>query len=146
VALDELVLRTVAAHNQTIPVRISPQATGLEVRADKQRLQRAIANLLTNADVHAGGPVLVTLDYDKPWAKIGVEDQGPGVASSEHERVFERFYRGAASGRRGSTTGTGLGLALVAEHARAHDGTVHIENNVNGGARFTIMLPASEPR
>jgi len=143
--LDELVLRAVAAHDPTIPVHISPEATGLRTMGDKRRLQRVIANLLDNADTHAGGAVLVTLDRDGSWASIAVEDKGPGIAPSERDRVFDRFYRGAASGRRGSTTGTGLGLALVAEHVHAHHGTVHIEDSAQGGARFIVLLGVPNP-
>lgn len=143
--LDELVLRTVAAHDPGIPVRISPEATGLHTIGDKRHLQRVVANLLDNADIHAGGAVLVTLERHGASAILAVEDKGPGVPAADRERVFERFYRGAASGRRGSTTGTGLGLALVAEHVHAHDGTVSIEDRAGGGSRFVVVLAVSSP-
>lgn len=143
--LDELVLRTVGSHDPNIEVRIAPEATGVRVRGDKRRLQRVVANLLDNADIHAGGAVLVTVDNDGSWAAIAVEDRGPGVKPEDRTRAFERFYRGAASGRRGSTAGTGLGLALVAEHVRAHHGTVRIEDGTPAGARFVVELPVGGP-
>ncbi len=77
---------------------------------------------------------------------MAVEDHGPGLAPAERTRVFERFYRGQASGRRGTGTGTGLGLALVSEHVRLHDGTVWVEEADGGGARFVIELPVAAHR
>jgi signal transduction histidine kinase len=56
--------------------------------------------------------------------EIAVDDAGPGISPIERTKVFERFYRGSASGRRGTGTGTGLGLALVAEHVRLMHGEV----------------------
>jgi len=73
-----------------------------------------------------------------------VEDNGPGVPAGERRRIFDRFYRGQAAGRRGASTGTGLGLALVAEHVRLLGGLVGIEDSPGGGARFTVELPVSE--
>jgi signal transduction histidine kinase len=75
--------------------------------------------------------------------EIGVEDDGPGVSPQERTKVFERFFRGPASGRRGTGTGTGLGLALVAEHVRLMHGEVRVEAAPSGGARFVIALPVA---
>ncbi len=143
--LDELVLRSVAVHDAAILVHISSEATGLHAMGDKRRLQRVVANLLDNADIHAGGAVLVTLEYHDGWSTLTVEDRGPGIPPSDRDRIFDRFYRGAASGRRGSTSGTGLGLALVAEHVHAHGGTVSVEDRAGGGSRFIVMLPVTRP-
>jgi len=73
---------------------------------------------------------------------VAVEDNGPGVPVEERQRIFERFYRGQAAGRRGVSTGTGLGLALVADHVRLLGGVVGIGEAPGGGARFTVELPA----
>ncbi len=67
-----------------------------------------------------------------------MEDAGPGVATSEHERIFERFARGSAARNR---IGTGLGLALVAEHSAAMGGHAWVEDRPGGGARFVVELP-----
>jgi two-component system sensor histidine kinase MtrB len=122
-------------------VEISPVAKGASVMGDKRRLQQVMANLLNNAHIHAGGAVRVALDRNDAWVEIAVEDAGPGVGFTEQEHIFERFYRGAASGRRGTASGAGLGLALAAEHVRAHGGTIRVENRVEGGARFVVALP-----
>ena len=100
-----------------------------------------MANLLNNADIHAGGPILVSVDRKGAWVEIVVEDEGPGVGFTEREHIFERFYRGAVSGRRGTTSGVGLGLALAAEHVQAHGGAIRVENRLEGGARFVVALP-----
>ena len=140
--LDDLVVNTVAAHTGgTVPVRVEPTATGLTVRADRRRLQRVIANLLDNARIHAGGAVLVTVDCVGERAHIIVDDSGPGVPAEERGRIFERFYRGAASGRRSDASGSGLGLSLAAEHVKAHSGEVVILDRPGGGSRFRVELP-----
>jgi len=76
------------------------------------------------------------------WVHLVVTDEGPGIAAEERQRIFERFYRGSASGRRGDTEGTGLGLALVSEHVRLHQGEVWAEDGEDGRHRFVVALPA----
>jgi signal transduction histidine kinase len=83
----------------------------------------------------------VRVDRRGRQAELTVEDSGPGVPPAERAAIFERFYRGAAAGRRGASSGTGLGLALVAEHLKAHHGTVEVTDRPGGGARFVVRLP-----
>jgi signal transduction histidine kinase len=73
-----------------------------------------------------------------------VDDAGPGIDPGERTKVFERFYRGSASGRRGAGMGSGLGLALVAEHMRLMGGTVQVETSPQGGARLELTLPVMD--
>ncbi len=141
VPLAELVELTVDGYDPAIPVTMDPQARSTIVRGDKRRLQQVLLNLLDNAETHAGGAVGVAVHADGDWVTISVDDAGTGIPLEERERVFERFYRGAASGRRGDTGGSGLGLALVAEHVRAHGGQVRIGDSPAGGARFSVVLP-----
>lgn len=141
VPLGKLVQLTVAGYDPSIPVTLGPGVCDAQVRGDKRRLQQVLLNLLDNAEIHAGGAVEVSVVDDGSWATILVDDAGPGVAEGERSRVFERFYRGAASGRRAATGGSGLGLALVAEHVRAHGGNVRIESSPAGGARVAVALP-----
>jgi len=84
---------------------------------------------------HDGAPKVV---------EIAVEDGGPGISDAERIKVFDRFYRGSASGRRGTGTGSGLGLALVAEHVRLMHGETWVESAHSGGARFVVTLPVLE--
>jgi len=133
------------------PVVIEPDVATLHVGVDKRRFERVMANLLENASLYGGGATRVTvaavasattlLDGAHDDIEIAVEDAGPGIRPLERDKVFERFYRGSASGRRGTGTGTGLGLALVAEHVRIMHGRTWVEPSSSGGARFVVALP-----
>lgn len=107
-------------------------------RLDKLRFERILANLLENANSHGGGPVRVFAEMrGRNVMVLGVDDAGPGVARGERSRIFERFARGSAARHR---VGTGLGLALVAEHAQAHGGEAWVEDRPGGGARFLVSF------
>jgi signal transduction histidine kinase len=113
------------------------------VKIDKRRFERIMANLLENARLHGGGVSLVQIERQSNGStRISVEDSGPGVAQSERVRIFERFARGSAG--RSRAGGTGLGLALVAEHARAHGGSAWVEDATSGGARFVVEFPGDK--
>jgi signal transduction histidine kinase len=148
VRISELVLQAVASigHGE-VPVTISANAAACTVAVDKRRLVRIIANLIGNAERHAGGCTGVGIEVVDHDVRIAVEDAGPGVDESDRERVFERFARGAdAAGRRGSGEGVGLGLSLVREHVNLHSGRVWIEDGPGGiGARFVVELPIVSP-
>ncbi|MCO1661176.1 sensor histidine kinase [Pseudonocardia humida] len=111
------------------------------VLADRRRLDRTVANLLDNADKYAGGPVRVAVLRHGGRARVEVDDAGPGVPQDQREQIFERFARGANAGRRGVDGGSGLGLALVAQHVRRHGGAVWVEDRPGGGSRFVVELP-----
>lgn len=106
---------------------------------DKRRFERIMANLFDNARLHGGGVSRVSIESSPVGHRIAVEDNGPGVTQSDRARIFERFTRGSAG--RSRAGGTGLGLALVAEHARAHGGTAWVEDAIGGGARFVVEFP-----
>ncbi len=142
VYLGELVLRALEALGDEVPLEVAAGATEVVVEADKRRLERVVANLVENARTHGGGVVHVGIEADDDRARIIVEDRGPGVSPDDRTRVFERFFRGQQAGRPSGTGGVGLGLALVAEHARLHGGRVWVEDADGGGARFVVELPA----
>jgi signal transduction histidine kinase len=159
VSVGELVRRAVEAGVRTLgdgatapQVHITPDVEMVHVGVDKRRFERVMTNLLENAENYGGGAVSISVDAGENGAgengapgqrsiQIAVEDEGPGIDPSERTKVFERFYRGSASGRRGTGTGTGLGLALVAEHMRLMHGEAWAESSAAGGARFVIALP-----
>ena len=121
-----------------VPIETDPKLPTL-IRLDKLRFERILANLLENAREHGGGPTRVALDLMGRTAMVlTVDDSGPGVARGERSRIFERFARGSAARHR---VGTGLGLALVAEHAQAHGGEAWVEDRPGGGARFKVSFP-----
>jgi two-component system sensor histidine kinase MtrB len=113
------------------------------VLGDKQQLERAVRNLLDNADRHAGGACRVGVERRDGSVVLTVDDAGPGVPVEDRERIFERFVRGPRAGR-GSQAGAGLGLAIVAETAARHGGAAWCSAGPDGGARMTLSLPAEE--
>ena len=140
VDIEEL-CRRVAGRNgfPHLPVEVGWRAPSTAV-VDKLRFERIIANLLENAVHHGGGPVRISIERgDGRHILVAVEDAGPGVARGERVRIFERFARGSAARHR---VGTGLGLALVAEHAAAQGGDAWAEDRPGGGARFVVQVPS----
>ena len=112
------------------------------VAADPDRLAQLLANLLENALAFARSTVTVTL-ADSPESGacvVTVDDDGPGIARGDLERVFERFYQADRGPKR--RMGSGLGLAIVAELAAAMGGSVRAESplDVSGGSRFVVTL------
>jgi two-component system, OmpR family, sensor histidine kinase MprB len=105
-----------------------------------ERLERAVNNLLDNATRHSprGGTIEVHAGPDG----VSVRDHGPGVAEQDLPYLFDRFYRGTNSrGRQGS----GLGLAIVRQVTEQHGGRATVANAPDGGALFTLELPAAPP-
>jgi two-component system phosphate regulon sensor histidine kinase PhoR len=114
---------------------------------DVGKVQRAVRNLLINAIryTEAGGRVIVAVHPclfadGREGACIRVEDTGMGIAESDLEHLFERFYRGEEVQRR-QIPGTGLGLAIVKEVVRLHQGMCTVHSEVGKGTTFTIRLP-----
>lgn len=116
---------------------IEQSARHLVLSVDKRRLERAIVNLVTNAESHGGGCVAVRVRLHGHDVRIEVDDRGPGVPEDRRHLVFDRFARAGTS----TSGGVGLGLAIVRRHVSAHGGTVHVEDRPGGGARFVITLP-----
>ena len=135
-------LQATVAADPTLTLSLPVGTDTLVIDADKRRLARVMANLLDNARRHGGGATALVLEHDEV-VRIAVEDEGPGVPEHERREVFDRFARGAASGRRGTGGGTGLGLSLVSEDLRLHQGRVWVEDRTDGrrGARFVLELP-----
>lgn len=113
---------------------------------DRRRVEQILLNLLDNAIRYGGGPVAVRLSTRPPdTGVLEVDDAGPGVAAADREVIFDRFVRGRAARSRAGTDGTGLGLALVAQHAAAHGGRAGVDDRPGGGARFRVELPEALP-
>jgi signal transduction histidine kinase len=149
VRLGELVLQAASRlDGAATTVEIEPEVASTAILADKRRLERVLANLFGNAQSHGEGLATIKVSRRGDFARVEVEDNGPGVPLDEREAVFERFFRGAVSGRRGTDSGAGLGLALVAEHIAAHGGRVWVEDRDDPrapGARFVFEIPWREP-
>jgi two-component system OmpR family sensor kinase len=117
------------------------------VSGEPDRLRQVLANLLRNALVHtpAGTPIEVRVGHDAQGAVLEVRDHGPGLPTDHPERLFRRFWR-AEGGRERGPGGAGLGLAIVAAIVDGHGGRVSAYNAPDGGALFTVALPASRTR
>ncbi|MBD3257659.1 hypothetical protein GF377_04445 [candidate division GN15 bacterium] len=131
----------------TIPVNLTREIDErINVHGDEVALEGAFDALLDNAfKYHDGDKISITvrvmLSNDK--VRVEIEDQGAGIDRRELESVFERFYRVGSELTR-AASGTGLGLYIVRETIRAHDGEVVAESDGSGrGARFVVTLPAA---
>ena len=117
---------------------VEASGEAVTINADAMLLRRLVRNLLENARVHAGGATGVRIESDAQHARIVIEDAGDGIPLIDRERIFEPFYRASTATR---SSGAGLGLAIVRQIARAHEGDVSYEARAGGGSRFTVTLP-----
>jgi two-component system sensor histidine kinase KdpD len=107
---------------------------------DPALVEQAVAKLVANAGTYtpAQAPIDISAHCREGALVISVSDRGPGIPSREPGVLFEKFYRGDQT----KTGGLGLGLSIARGFVEAHGGTVTAENRPDGGARFTIALPA----
>ena len=113
----------------------------LVVPCDAQRVERILANLISNALEHGmGRPVVVEVMREGDEAQLAVTDQGVGLTQQEISQVFTRFWRADPSRVR-RVGGTGLGLSIALGDARAHGGTLSASGAPGEGATFTLRLP-----
>ena len=116
------------------------------VRADRDRLNQILVNLLSNAAKFSkrGGTVTVTCNVRDHLVAIEVRDEGQGIEEANLEAIFEPFVQ-LSSGLTRTAEGSGLGLAISRELARLMGGDVIVESEPDKGSRFTLTLPLSPP-
>lgn len=117
-----------------------------EFRADIEKVDQVIRNLVTNAIkyIPEQKEIHVSWDHDPSGAVVlKVKDDGPGIPREHHDRLFERFYR-IDKGRSRDRGGTGLGLAIVKHIVMAHGGRVEIRSEVGKGTEFLCYFPQPE--
>jgi two-component system OmpR family sensor kinase len=144
IVLEPFLAELLTSAQPTTDRRLSlhAEAPGM-LNADRDRLAQALRNLLRNAVEHTqpGGTVeLRAREAADGRVQMWVDDDGPGIAPAERDRVFDRFHRADAARAR-STGGTGLGLAIVRAIVEAQGGSVWAAQAPLGGARVVIELP-----
>ncbi len=133
-AVDPLAQRSAASIHLILP------DDPVVAEIDSRRIERILRNLLLNAIHHGDGLIEVTLGANKSAAAITVRDHGPGMASDEVLRVFDRFWR-ADPARTRHAGGTGLGLSISREDARLHGGWLQAWGRPGHGSQFRLTLP-----
>ncbi|MET0352173.1 MAG: two-component system sensor histidine kinase CreC [Rhizobacter sp.] len=130
-----------APRGVTVDLDVSPEEDVPSVEGDAFLLQRAVANLLSNAVEFSpnGGAVTLAVKRARRTVAITVRDRGPGVPQYAEGKVFEKFYSLARPGTQKKSTG--LGLPFVKEIAELHQGRVTLTNAPDGGAVATLALP-----
>jgi two-component system phosphate regulon sensor histidine kinase PhoR len=148
VALDQLVttvLQRLAPQADRGGVHLTADASlqlALPLMGDVDRLESVLVNLIHNAIkfTPAGGAVTVGARRDGDEATIWVRDTGIGIAASDADRIFERFYKADKARASG---GTGLGLAIAKHTIQAHGGRIWVESRPGQGSTFLFSLPVA---
>lgn len=144
----ETFMRLREGQGQEISIDIEAAAEPLQVRVDREVIVQCLLNLLSNAAKYGGEEQIRVsvhaLDAQR-CVEVRVRDQGPGVASSEQDKIFREFYR-TPDAIKSAIEGTGLGLALVKRHVEALGGSVALDSTPGKGATFTIRLATVDAR
>ena len=129
-----------SARNQKI--RVDLPAEPFFVRVDPDRLERALLNLLDNAQKYgtSGGAIGVRLDPHPEEVVLAVSNDGPGIPETERLRIFDRFYRSETEAIR-RNQGSGLGLAIARAMVELHGGRIWVESAPGRGTTFSITIP-----
>ncbi len=135
--LDPVELALSALDRAGLPPEILEVEESAPFQGDPTLVQRALANLLRNAERHGKGVTRLVICVRDEHLVFVIEDQGPGMPETERQRLFEPFVQGVTFTRSGSL---GLGLYLVRRIAHAHNGSVIAENSPQGGARLLLQF------
>jgi signal transduction histidine kinase len=131
-----------AALVKSITLDLKREGAPYQIRGDGTRLYRCVLNLIDNAIKYSpeGTLVSVSLAFDQEGVTIQVRDAGSGIPEEDLHHIFDKYYRGEQSS--GDQAGIGLGLAMVQAMVHAHGGEISARNLEEGGAEFSITLPA----
>jgi len=131
------------SERKSIRLSVETNIDRLYVKFDKDKVERILFNLLSNAFKFTpeGGAIRVVLDsVGGEWIAIRVEDTGIGIPADKTELVFQRFFQNAVPGSI-VNAGTGIGLSITREFVRLHGGAISVESEVGKGSVFTVRLP-----
>jgi two-component system phosphate regulon sensor histidine kinase PhoR len=129
--------------NKQLSVIVDVPPDAPTIRADRQRLQEALYNLLDNAVKYSRehGEIRLIARERENEIVLNVSDNGVGISKEDLPRVFERFYRVDKARSPESIRGTGLGLAIVKHIAQLHGGRVEAESEIDKGTTIRVVLP-----
>jgi signal transduction histidine kinase len=121
-------------------IKIIQKTESAIVRADKEKIQRVVANLLDNALKYTpeNGNITFTLKQDQEKVTVSIEDTGIGISDEDLPKVFNRFYRCDISR---SLQGVGLGLSLAKAIIQVHHGEITVSSELDKGSKFTFTIP-----
>jgi signal transduction histidine kinase len=140
VDLDDIMYAEAERVRTITSLTVSTQIHHVRVTGDSRALGRLVRNLIDNAIRHAYNYIRLECTRTRDHIEIVVADDGPGVPPDQRRNIFDRFVR-LDSPRARDSGGAGLGLAIVAQIAEAHHGSVEVGESPGGGARFVFHLP-----
>ena len=141
VLLASLERARVLAERKEMTMNVGAIPAG-QLRGDKELLEYAFYNLLNNAVKYSpertGIECMCSLEGGK--VRVAIRDQGMGMDAGDLKRIFDRFYRSKRAEESG-ISGTGIGLSIVNEIVKQHQGRIDVESEVGAGSVFTVVLP-----
>jgi two-component system sensor histidine kinase GlrK len=145
VRLDRVIEKVAADHGLAMMaknIKLELSLADPAVSGDEEKLTAIVDNLLSNAVKFSPyeGVIRVRLSRGEGLAVLDVVDSGPGIDPEERDKVFEPFYQGRIAPE-GYVKGTGIGLSVVAEYVKLHNGTIQVVDGVDGGAHFRVSIP-----
>jgi len=139
VLLRETIDRAVSTVDRN-RVHLDVRCNACDVHADRNRLERVVANFIANALKYSTAPVSVVLELAGTRVRVTVIDQGRGMTPEQSERIFERYRRGPTRGR----DGYGLGLYISRKIVEAHAGDIGVVSEFGTGSQFFFELDTIE--
>jgi two-component system, OmpR family, sensor histidine kinase BaeS len=134
---------SLAGHFESSQLTLDCQLEPAPVRADSRLMHQVVTNLLGNAAkfTPAGGQVTLRTAVDGELVRLTVADTGVGITGDQLPHIFERFWRGTNPMR---AAGSGIGLAIVDELVRGHDGEIEVRSTPGAGTVFVVSLPRAD--
>ncbi len=142
--LDMVEIVRAEAEEKQLTLDVRAEANMIQIRADRQQIQRILLNLMANAIKYTptGGNICVEVYRNNKYAVIDVADNGYGISKEELPLVFDRFKR--VGQMRDKATGTGLGLAITKALVEGHNGELSVTSKLGEGSIFTVRLPIEQ--
>jgi signal transduction histidine kinase len=134
------------ADRKRIAISVAPAPGDLQFNGDRELIEYACYNLLTNAVKYSPQrtEVAVAASKDQGFVRIAVKDQGIGMDRKEVKQIFQKFYRTKKAEESGEA-GTGIGLSIVQQIVEQHGGQIEVTSQPGAGSCFTLVLPAAVP-